>query len=331
MDDNATNRRILEQMLTNWQLRPTTVDGADVALQVLQEAEAAGDPFHVLLTDANMPEVDGFMLINHIRTDDNVATPVIMMLTSSDRPGDISRCESLGVNAYLMKPIKQSELFDALVLALGIEQVANIDIAELQQADRLKGLQILLAEDSLVNQKLAIGLLEGSATRVTIANTGQESRQRFGVAENFDLVLMDIQMPEVDGLEATRTIRQAEQRTGRHVPIVAMTAHAMKGDREMCLDAGMDEAFLEECPQMIASAREAIEAKDGTTLRRAAHTIKGSMRYLGATATFDVARQLELIDDQQFDQAPEVLSKLEQYCQAVIGELLPFVNGGSAG
>ena len=241
VDDNATNRRILEEMLCNWGMRPVTAAGAGEALRLLREAQQAGDPYVLVLTDANMPDIDGFSLAEQVKQDAQVGSTVIMMLTSGDRPGDISRCQQLGVAAYLLKPIKQSELFDAIALALGIsepeDEAAETPAAE--QASRLPALRILLAEDSLVSQKLAMGLLEKYGHTVVIANHGREAVAALE-SQDFDLVLMDVQMPEMDGFEATGVIRAKEKRTGGHIPIIAMTAHAMKGDRERCLEAGMD-------------------------------------------------------------------------------------------
>ena len=241
VDDNATNRRILEEMLGNWGMKPTAVSGAREALAVLHEARQLGEPYVLVLTDANMPEVDGFRLAEQVKQDGQLSSTVIMMLTSGDRFGDVTRCEQLGIAAYLLKPIKQSELFDAIVLALGIT-VTEPEAAEAtaaKQPSRLDSLRILLAEDSLVNQKLAVGLLEKYGHTVVVANHGREAIAALDT-QDFDLVLMDVQMPEMDGFEATTAIRGNEKRTGAHVPIVAMTAHAMKGDREHCLEAGMD-------------------------------------------------------------------------------------------
>jgi len=242
VDDNATNRRILDEILCSWDMQPYSVAGASEALRVLREAFRSGACFPLVLTDANMPEIDGFALADQIKQDPEIGSTVIMMLTSGDRPGEIARCEQLGIAAYLVKPIKQSELFDAVVAALGVNAVdeqASPSPAAAQPFERLPPLRILLAEDSVVNQKLAVALLEKYGHRVTVVSDGCEA---LSVLESqpFDLVLMDVQMPELDGYDATAAIRAREQETGRHVPIVAITAHAMKGDRERCLKAGMD-------------------------------------------------------------------------------------------
>jgi CheY-like chemotaxis protein len=241
VDDNATNRRILEETLRNWGMKPTGAAGARQALALLRQAHKAREPYVLVLTDANMPEVDGFRLAEQVKQDAQLSSTVIMMLTSGDRPGDIARCEQLGVAAYLLKPIKQSELFDAIAIALGLSRPEDEveEAAGAEQASRLPPLRILLAEDSLVNQKLAVGLFEKYGHTVVVANHGREAIAALET-QDFDLVVMDVQMPEMDGFEATALIRAREKRTGGRVPIIAMTAHVMKGDRERCLEAGMD-------------------------------------------------------------------------------------------
>ena len=240
VDDNATNRRILQEVLRSWQMVPTVAAGAREALESIQQAHKAGEPFSLVLTDAHMPSVDGFTLVEQIKQDAEMTNTVIMMLTSGDRPEDTSRCDELGIAAYLLKPVKQSELLEAIELALGIT-VARGELLRwaARPPHHVGSLNILLAEDSLVNQKLAIALLEGQGHTVTLANNGLEAVAAIET-HRFDLVLMDVQMPEMDGLEATASIRAREKEAGMRVPIVAMTAHALKGDRERCLDAGMD-------------------------------------------------------------------------------------------
>ncbi len=242
VDDNATNRLILEEMLRNWGMRPSVASSAGEALAQMREAVLRAEPFALLLTDAHMPDIDGFNLVEQIKQDDNLSSTVIMMLTSGGRSGDVARCERLGIATFLLKPIKQSELFDAIVQAM--ESDSADDSAERLRAgeftDRLGALRVLLAEDSHVNQRLAVGLLEKYGHHVVVANNGREA-VAYQQSRPFDLILMDVQMPEVDGFEATRIIRASEKKTKRHVPIIAMTAHAMKGDRERCLDAGMDD------------------------------------------------------------------------------------------
>ncbi len=240
VDDNETNRRILHDMLTNWGMKPTTAASADVALGLLHSAQRSGTPFRLILTDCHMPGRDGFSFAEQVKSEESLVSTVIMMLTSGDQPGSISRCEELGIAAYLLKPIKQSELLDAITLSLG---VTSADDEPHEPVATIAGhgpLRILLAEDSLVNQKLAVGLLERHGHHVFVANNGKEAVAACA-AHEFDLALMDVQMPEMDGLDATLAIRQLEHKTGRHLPISAMTAHAMPGDRERCLASGMDD------------------------------------------------------------------------------------------
>ena len=237
VDDNATNRRILEEMLKNWHMEPACAGGVFEALDMLREAQRNGRPFEVVVSDVNMPNVDGFTLAEELKRDPTLTHTIVMMLTSGTRSEDFARCERLDIAAHLMKPVKQSELFDALMLALGITKPESDVRSKTEAAGSLppqRPLKILLAEDSLPNQKLALGLLGKWKHQVTVARTGREAVDAVA-NDHFDLVLMDVQMPEMDGLQATELIRQRERGTSRHLPIIAMTAHAMKGDREFCL------------------------------------------------------------------------------------------------
>jgi PAS domain S-box-containing protein len=241
VDDNATNRLILEEIVRNWGMRPTLAASAEDALTEMRSATGARDPFPLVLTDANMPGTDGFALSASIQQHPELARSVIMMVSSSQRPGDINRCQELGISAFLMKPVKQSELFDAIMSVAGVApEVESVVAQDAGSSRKLPPMRLLLAEDSLVNQKLAVALLEREGHTVVVANNGQEAID-LCANETFDAVLMDVQMPQVDGLEATAAIRAQERETGRHLPIIAMTAHVMKGDREQCLQAGMDD------------------------------------------------------------------------------------------
>ncbi len=241
VDDNATNRRILEETVLQWGMKPTVVDSGRAALAAMEVAYNVGRPFQLVLTDCMMPEMDGFQLTERINRDSRLKTATIIMLTSAGERGDASRCMNLGISAYLLKPIKQSELFFTVSRVLqgppSPETQSLITRHSIRESRRR--LRILLAEDNPVNQKVAAKMLERMGHTVLIAENGAEV---LGAVEkqSFDLILMDIQMPEVDGFEATRSIRERERNTGEHLPIVAMTAHAMKGDREKCLQAGMD-------------------------------------------------------------------------------------------
>ena len=244
VDDNPTNRRILEGMLRRWEMKSTSVIGGEEALAELSMARGTGQPYALILTDMHMPLMDGFSLVERIRERPELSTATIMMLTSAGHRGDAARCQELGVAAYLLKPIRQSELREAVARVLGAkEQKGAIPLVtrySLQDArDPLGCLRVLLAEDNPVNQLLATRLLEKRGHRVVVAANGREALAALE-NESYDLVLMDIQMPEIDGIEATRAIREKERTNGNHQPVIALTAHAMKGDQERCLNAGMD-------------------------------------------------------------------------------------------
>ena len=196
-----------------------------------------------MITDVNMPGMDGFMLAERLRSMPSLSETAIIMLTSGGRPGDIQRCEELKVSAHLMKPIKHSELLKAIRLAVGhrsaVERFRADAVPEIDPLS-LPPRKILLAEDGKANQMMAVGLLTKWGHQVTIAEDGEAAIERWRDG-TFDLILMDVQMPVLDGLEATQRIRELEQNTDQHIPIVAMTARAMTGDRERCLKAGMDD------------------------------------------------------------------------------------------
>ena len=242
VDDNATNRRVLEEMLTNWQMKPTAADSGRAALTAMKQARNAGEPFSLVLLDVQMPEMDGFTVAERIKQDPQLDGTTIMMLSSVSQRGDIDRCRELGIATYLTKPIKRSSLLEAITNVLGMrpsDESPGPMVTRRPPVRSGKSLQILLAEDNAVNQRLAARILEKRGHTVTVAGHGREA---LAALENqpFDLVLMDVQMPEMDGFEATVAIREKEKATGAHIPIIAMTAHAMKGDRERCLEAGMD-------------------------------------------------------------------------------------------
>ena len=398
VDDNATNRRILEEMLKNWRMRPTVVEGANDALRELTESVASGEPFPLVLLDGHMPDTDGFMLAEMIRNRPELLSSTLMMLTSGGQLGDVARCRTLGISAYLIKPVTQSDLFDKIVHVLDRSNVMQPSAMESSAATAMPRInltqtpmRVLVVEDNIVNQRLAIRLLEKRGHSLALAGNGVEALEALAAAP-FDAVLMDLQMPRMGGLEATAEIRRREHGTPRHTPIIAMTAHAMKGDREACLTAGMDaylskpiqadelyrtlEAFapaadpnpraggvsspvnrttsnastgvltpsalqqesaplidwsaalksvaddgellhelialfLESLPQWLIDLRDAIERQDQPTAKRLAHTLKGSLRQFGATATA-TAQQLESAADQsQFAEATRLLSELQ--------------------
>jgi len=243
VDDNATNRSILKEILTNWHMKPAERSNGRDALTVMKHAKSVSKPFALVLLDAQMPEMDGFTLAEKIKRDSGLAKPIIMMLTSAGIRGDAARCRKIGISAYLTKPIKQSELLDAIMLALGTTAIGKKQaplITRHSMRESHQRFHILLAEDNIINQKVAVHLLKKQEHAVSVANNGQEVLSALK-KENFDLILMDIQMPKMNGFEATAAIRKEEKKTGLHIPIVATTAHVMKGDRERCLEAGMDD------------------------------------------------------------------------------------------
>ena len=244
VDDNRTNRRILEGLVTNWGMIATVACDGEQALELHNAAVAASEPFTLILTDMHMPRMDGFGFVERLKEKSDTAPSTIMMLTSGGQRGDAQRCGELGIAAYLLKPVRQLELREAIarVLSAGksaeeTPMITRYSLREQMPAGRR--LKILLAEDNLVNQKLASRLLEKRNHVVTIVSNGKEAL--LALEKNqFDLVLMDVQMPEMDGLEATRILRESEFATGQHQPVVAMTALAMNGDKERCISAGMD-------------------------------------------------------------------------------------------
>jgi CheY-like chemotaxis protein len=227
-------------MLTRWGMKPTAVEGGRAALQALEVAKSTGRPFPLVLLDGQMPEMDGFTLAERIKRDPELVGATIMMLTSAGHLGDAARCRELGISAYLVKPIRQGELLQAIcdVLNLSTQKKAPLVTRHTLREYRNRS-RILLAEDNAVNRTLAVRLLEKRGYIVSATVNGREALSAFE-KEDFDIVLMDVQMPEMDGFGATAAIREMERSKGGHIPIVAMTAHALKGDEERCLLAGMD-------------------------------------------------------------------------------------------
>jgi two-component system sensor histidine kinase/response regulator len=244
VDDNRTNRRILRGLVERWGMTPTVVSDGAQALIELSVAQRANDAYGLILTDMHMPSMDGFGLVEQIKEKPELSTATIMMLTSGGQRGDVARCGELGIAGYLLKPVRQAELRKAIERVLQVKvhrgPMPIITSSSLQrEIGPVKSLQILLAEDDRINQKVAIRLLEKRGHTVVLACNGKEALA--ALAEHpFDLVLMDVQMPEMDGLEATMAIREQEKLTGFHQTIIAMTAMALKGDRELCVAAGMD-------------------------------------------------------------------------------------------
>jgi PAS domain S-box-containing protein len=243
VDDNAANRRILQEMLLAWQMNPELTESGPEALSILERATTEGTPFSLILLDAQMPGMDGFSVVERIKQDARLAKSVVIMLTSGGFRGDAARCRELGIKGYLTKPIKRSDLLEAIKAVLGSQTAAGASpsVVTVHSLRESRGrLRILLAEDNRVNQALAVRLLEKRGHEVAVAGNGEEALEALDRQE-FDLVLMDVQMPGMDGLQATAAIRKGEMKSRKHIPIIAMTAHAMAGDKERCLEAGMDD------------------------------------------------------------------------------------------
>jgi CheY-like chemotaxis protein len=271
VDDNASNRRILEGLLTGWGMQPVLAENGEAALRAISKAHETGRPFGLTLVDLEMPGMDGLALAAEIgRRAAQVGTKIVMLGPSNRKIDDAQGRDPAGIHGCLVKPVRPSELLKVMLSALdgsspaptvgipgaGSAQVptavksaiqAAVPSASLHSAPAVqpavavhgRALSILLTEDNLVNQRVATRLLEKRGHTVMVANNGREAVNALE-RERFDLVLMDVQMPVMNGFEATATIRKTEQATGDHIPIIAMTAHAMKGDRELCLNAGMD-------------------------------------------------------------------------------------------
>jgi signal transduction histidine kinase/DNA-binding response OmpR family regulator len=261
-DDNATNRRIFQKILEKWQMVPTLVESGAAAIDAVSDAERHGHPFDLVLLDVNMPGMDGFTTAEHLRVRRDGALPTVMMVTSSDQFGDAQRCKDIGVAAYLVKPVRQVALRDAVLAALDTTRRPTQPPAPAAKVPSGPTLRILLAEDNVVNQRVAMGLLTKAGHVITLAENGRQALEALDRA-TFDLVLMDMQMPEMSGGEAIAAIRERELRTGHHLPIIALTAHALKGDRERCLEAGADDYLAK--PVVPAALHERIAAIMPTT------------------------------------------------------------------
>jgi CheY-like chemotaxis protein len=352
VDDNPTNRRILEATLLQWGMKPTLAESGLKALTALRQAKEAGNRSMLLLLDAQMPGMDGFSLMEKIRQDPELPTATVMMLTSGGQRGDAARCRELGISAYLTKPVRQWELQEAILSVLGMEQQKDDSVRLLTRhtlRQTRRRLRVLLAEDNAINRELVVRLLSKRGHAVVVAANGKQAVSALET-QSFDVVLMDVQMPEMDGFEATAAIRQKERANGTHVPIIALTAHAMKGDRERCLAGGMDgyiakpvqaeelikavegldgnspatgktsdltkevvdrevalarvdgdeglladlaKLFCEESPKLLFAVQDAVAKRDTAALKRAAHSLKGSISTFAARDATEAALRLE--------------------------------------
>ena len=243
IDDNQTNRMVLIKNVEMLGSRVDAVSSGAKGIESLRNAARAGDPYHVVLLDMQMPGMDGEQTARAIKSDPSIKDAKILILTSMGQRGDASRLENLGCSGYLLKPVKQQMLFDAVMAVLGRSEDESVSLItrHILSEKRNVGVRLLLAEDNPVNQKLAVILLQKAGYLVDAVETGVAAFEKLTKANSYGVVLMDVQMPDMDGLEATRLIRAWELQNNQHIPIIAMTAHAMTGDRDRCIDAGMDD------------------------------------------------------------------------------------------
>ncbi|MHB8799577.1 MAG: hybrid sensor histidine kinase/response regulator [Thermoanaerobaculia bacterium] len=323
VDDNATNRRIVEEIVLGWGMQPTLVDGGEPALAAIRAARAAGRPFELVLLDFQMPDMDGFAVAKRIQEDPELGAMTIMMLSSVGERGDSQRCRDVGISAYLVKPVRQTVLLDAVLAVLGKAARAAKATPDLvtrhSLGERRRPLRVLVAEDNSVNQRLLSTILEKQGHSVTLVANGREAVAAAGGA-TFDVVLMDVQMPEMDGFEASASIRAGEKETGQHVPIVALTAHALKGDREACLASGMDDYLSK--PVRAAELLDVISrlsgnAKDAPRVAAPPAPLRPSFSPAEVLERVGGDRELfgELVD-LFVEQAPGVLAEIRRSAEA---------------
>jgi two-component system sensor histidine kinase/response regulator len=301
VDDNETNRLILHEQTSAWGMNPVVVESVDAAIQAMERARNAGSPIKLVLTDMYMPKRDGLELIEWIRGRQDFANANVIILSSGPTAEHRARAEELKVSAYLTKPVRQSLLLDAIADVTGpADEIQTRPVA--QPASDVtfdQPLKILLAEDNQVNQLTATTMLEKLGHSVVVANNGREAIEKLGEQE-FDLVFMDVQMPELDGMAATGEIRESEQATGKHIPIVAMTAHAMQGDREKCLESGMDDYISKPIRRKeLASVLNAVAQKFLVTEQENQETTE-EVEMADSTALDEVALMEECDDDKEF-------------------------------
>ena len=332
VDDDETNCRILIAMLGKWGVSVKTAKSAPEALAVLLRSNAEGSQFDAVICDLQMPGIDGFGFVENIRQIPQLGKVPVLLLSSSAQPDERQRCKELGINAYLEKPFDPAELLETIlgVLAASVEQKNPSTIArtpDVRQPER-KAMKVLLAEDNAVNRTLARRLLEKHGHTVVLVENGREALEALE-REAVDLVLMDIQMPEMDGLEATAAIREREKTTGGHMPIIALTAHAMKGDREKCLAAGADEYLTK--PIRTAELFEAVDRLQNTKIT-APFTIIPAPSATGASvidievALRQVEGDRELLDEIVRIFADECPKTMAEIRNAIRAADLPFLE-----
>lgn len=327
VDDNPVNLRVFSEILNHWGIIPTLVGSGNEAISALRKMADSGDSFSLILLDAMMPSMDGFMVAELIRQEPRFKPVTIMMLSSADRPDDFNRCRQLGIHHYVRKPVKHSELWAAIQTALGKSSVESQFAAEPLLAKPARLLNILLAEDNLVNRHMAVVLLEERGHTVEVANNGQEVLDILA-QKDFDLILMDIQMPVMDGFQATQAIRANEQGKQKHMRIIAMTAHALKGDRERCLAAGMDDYIAKPVKEdeLIAAVETLGIDNTQTLITPDGDENKTNLPVLdwsGALSRMRGRRQLlNKLMNLFLEQSPDLLDEIEDAIQRQDGDLL---------
>jgi len=319
VDDNAANRRILLDMTKGWGMRSLAAESGSAALEAMQQADSNGAAFRLAIIDSRMPEMGGFELAERIKRDPRLSGTMIMMLTSAGLRGEAARCRELGIAAYLLKPIRKSELLSAILTVLGQASANSVPALVTRHSSReaLKTIRILVAEDNPINQTVIMRMLEKMGHLPTLAGNGQEALSMLQSGA-FDLVFMDVQMPEMDGLTATRKIRESEMQTGSHIPIIAMTAHAMKGDKERCLEAGMD-AYITK-PVSSAGIEEMIAGI--FIAEHKTHVLVPIAEPRRSSSAWDPAKALEKVDGDEpllreliqifLEEIPQQLANLQQ-------------------
>ena len=307
VDDNQTNQFLLVEMLRKWGIRAETAPTAKEALGILARAGAAGGRFAAVISDLQMPDMDGFELVETIRASPLFGSIPVLILSSSAQPGERERSAEMGASAYLAKPVHPSELLDAILNVLSA-RASEPDPKEAVNAppnDRRHTMKVLLAEDNAVNRTLAKRLLEKHGHTVVVVENGRQALKALE-REKVDLVLMDVQMPEMDGLEATAAIRAREKNTGGHLPIIALTAHAMKGDREKCLAAGVDDYLTK--PIRTLDLFKAIERLGDSNFTTAAAPIPIAKQPEAAAFDFDAALDHVEGDRELLDEVVRIFS-----------------------
>jgi len=362
VDDNFTNRILLQEMTTSWGLVPTITASGKEALDRFNKAFASGTPFRLILLDIQMPELDGFDVAKMIKDAPSGEDARIILLSSIGERGDADRCKEIGISGYLPKPIKQSDLFDAIMMTMGLrtEEMPTV-ITRHKVYEERESFNILLAEDNLINQTLAIKLLETRGHRVTLASNGREAVEAFTKGD-FDLILMDIQMPEMDGFEATREIRKIEDRNqksedgsqktevrsqkteirqNKHqalthqqssihsIPIIAMTAHAMTGDREKCIDAGMDDYVTKPIkPEVLYSIINKVAHKSHSEKEQKRPQLsQGSKTF--SPKTFDLSSAMETVLGNK-DLFQEIAGMFIESCSDYVVKIKEGIAGNDA-